>query len=44
MPICQRRVTLGDSDKYFSLTIDQAGSLSSQASGSAAASAPPSKN
>ena len=44
MPICQRRVTLGDSDKYFSLTIDQAGSLSSQASGSAAASGPPSKN
>jgi Flp pilus assembly secretin CpaC len=44
MPICQRRVTLGDSDKYFSLTIDQAGSLSSQASGSAAASATPSKN
>ena len=37
MPICQRRVTLGDSDKYFSLTIDQAGSLSSQANGSAAA-------
>jgi Flp pilus assembly secretin CpaC len=44
MPICQRRVTLGDSDKYFSLTIDQAGSLSSQASGSAAAAAPSSKN
>jgi Flp pilus assembly secretin CpaC len=44
MPICQRRVTLGDSDKYFSLTIDQAGSLSSQASGSAAAAAPASKN
>jgi Flp pilus assembly secretin CpaC len=44
MPICQRRVTLGDSDKYFSLTIDQAGSLSSQASGSAAASSSPSKN
>jgi hypothetical protein len=37
-------VTLGDSDKYFSLTIDQAGSLSSQASGSAAASSSPSKN
>jgi Flp pilus assembly secretin CpaC len=44
MPVCQRRVTLGDSDKYFSLTIDQAGSLSSQASGSAAAAAPASKN
>jgi Flp pilus assembly secretin CpaC len=39
MPICQRRVTLGDADKYFQLTIDQAGSLSSQASGSAAAAA-----
>jgi Flp pilus assembly secretin CpaC len=44
MPMCQRRVTLGDSDKYFSLTIDQAGSLSSQASGSAAAAGPASKN
>jgi hypothetical protein len=44
MPICQRRVTLGDGDKYFQLTIDQAGSLSSQASGSAAAAAPASKN
>ena len=39
MPICQRRVTLGDSDKYFTLSIDQAGSLSSQASGSAASAA-----
>jgi hypothetical protein len=44
MPICQRRVTLGDGDKYFQLSIDQAGSLSSQASGSAAASAPAAKN
>ena len=43
MPICQRRVTLGDGDKYFQLSIDQAGSLSSQASGSAAAGTP-SKN
>ena len=33
MPICQRRVTLGDGDNYFKSTIDQAGSLSSQASG-----------
>jgi Flp pilus assembly secretin CpaC len=39
MPICQRRVTLGDGETYFKSTIDQAGSLSSQASGSAAASA-----
>ena len=35
MPICQRRVTLGDGDSYFKTAIDQAGSLSSQASGSA---------
>ena len=39
MPICQRRVTLGDGETYFKSTIDQAGSLSSQASGSAAAAA-----
>ena len=37
MPICQRRVTLGDSESYFKATIDQAGSLSGQASASAAA-------
>jgi len=36
MPVCQRRVTLGDGESYFKSTIDQAGSLSSQASGSAA--------
>jgi Pilus formation protein N terminal region len=36
MPICQRRVTLGDGENYFKSAIDQAGSLSSQASGSAA--------
>jgi Flp pilus assembly secretin CpaC len=35
MPICQRRVTLGDGDNYFKAAIDQAGNLSSQASGSA---------
>jgi hypothetical protein len=35
MPICQRRVTLGDGDGYFKTAIDQAGSLSSQASGAA---------
>ena len=39
MPICQRRVTLGDGDGYFKAAIDQAGSLSSQAAGSAAAAA-----
>jgi hypothetical protein len=36
MPICQRRVTLGDGDSYFKSAMDQAGSLSSQAGGSAA--------
>jgi Flp pilus assembly secretin CpaC len=39
MPICQRRVTLGDGENYFKSTMDQAGSLSSQATGSAAAAA-----
>src|SRR6202011_482675 len=38
LPICQRRVTLGDGDQYFRATMDQAGSLSSQASSLAAAS------
>jgi Flp pilus assembly secretin CpaC len=37
MPICQRRVTLGDGDGYFKSAMDQAGSLSSQATGNAAA-------
>ncbi|MBA2397687.1 MAG: pilus assembly protein N-terminal domain-containing protein [Bradyrhizobium sp.] len=37
MPICQRRVTLGDGDTYFKATMDQAGTLSSQAAGSGAA-------
>ena len=41
LPICQRRVTLGDGESYFKSTIDQAGSLSSQASGGAAAAAKP---
>ena len=36
MPVCQRRVTLGDGENYFKSAIEQAGSLSSQASGSAA--------
>jgi Flp pilus assembly secretin CpaC len=35
MPICQRRVTLGDGDAYFKSSMDQAGTLSSQASSSA---------
>ena len=44
MPICQRRITLGDGESYFKSTIDQAGSLSSQASGAAAATAAASAN
>ena len=40
MPICQRRVTLGDGEGYFRSTMEQAGSLSGQASGSAAAAKP----
>lgn len=35
MPICQRRVTLGDSDTYFKSALDQSGTLSGQASNSA---------
>ncbi len=35
MPICQRRVTLGDSDSFFKAAMDQAGSLSNQASSAA---------
>ena len=35
-PTCQRRVTLGDSDAFFKTTMDQAGSLSGQATGAAA--------
>jgi Flp pilus assembly secretin CpaC len=36
MPICQRRVTLGDGETYFKSTIDQAGSLNTQATGATA--------
>jgi hypothetical protein len=36
MPVCQRRVTLGDGDSYFKSVMDQAGSLSNQAAGGAA--------
>lgn len=35
MPLCQRRVTLGDSDNYFNTTMGQAGALSNNASGNA---------
>ena len=37
MPICQRRMTLGDTDTYFKSVLDQAGTLNSQAAGQAAA-------
>lgn len=33
MPLCQRRITLGDAEGYFRSTMDQAGSLNSQATG-----------
>ena len=33
VPICQRRITLGDGETYFKSAIDQAGTLSGQASG-----------
>jgi hypothetical protein len=41
MPMCQRRMTLGDGDQYFKSVIDQAGSLNNQASTAANG---PSKN
>jgi hypothetical protein len=37
LPICQPRITLGDSERFFKATIDQAGTLSGQAAGAAAA-------
>jgi Flp pilus assembly secretin CpaC len=38
MPVCQRRVTLGDGGEFFKQTMDQAGSLNGTATGSAASS------
>jgi len=38
-PICQRRITLGDGATYFSSTLEQAGTLSNQATGNATAAA-----
>ena len=35
MPICQRRMTLGDGEHYFKSVLEQAGTLNSQASGTA---------
>jgi Flp pilus assembly secretin CpaC len=40
MPVCQRRITLGDGDVYFKATMDQAGTLNSQASSSGSAAKP----
>jgi len=37
MPICQRRMTLGDGDNYFKSVSDQASQMSGQAGGSATA-------
>ncbi|MGO4715919.1 pilus assembly protein N-terminal domain-containing protein [Bradyrhizobium sp. 2TAF24] len=38
-PICQRRITLGDGATYFTSTLEQAGTLSNQATGNATAAA-----
>lgn len=35
MPVCQRRVTLGDSEKYFNTAINQGGALTDKATGAA---------
>lgn len=32
-PVCQHRITLGDSEKYFKSTIEQAGTLTKEAAG-----------
>src|SRR3954453_8953809 len=37
MPICQPRITLGDGERFFKSPLDQAGTLSGQAAGAAAA-------
>lgn len=39
LPICQQRITLGDGNNFFKATIEQAGTLSGQASGASAAAA-----
>ncbi|MBR0756177.1 pilus assembly protein N-terminal domain-containing protein [Bradyrhizobium jicamae] len=41
MPMCQRRLTLGDGETYFKRTIDQTSSLNAQAVGQAAAASRP---
>jgi hypothetical protein len=35
MPLCQRRVTLGDGSEYFKSTLEQAGTLNGTATGAA---------
>lgn len=40
MPVCQRRITLGDGETYFRATMEQAGTLNNQASGSGGAGKP----
>ena len=35
-PVCQRRITLGDTPAYFNATLTQSGSLASQAAGTPA--------
>src|SRR3954471_1010130 len=37
MPICQPRITLGDGERFFKSTLDQAGTLSGQPAGAPAA-------
>lgn len=40
MPVCQRRVTLGDSEKYFNTTMQQNGMLTEKAAGMSGKAAP----
>jgi hypothetical protein len=39
-PICERRITLGDSKPYFDVTLDQTGNRNGQALGTSAGAAP----
>jgi hypothetical protein len=41
MPICQRRVTLGDGEGYFKSVIEQAGSLNDKATGASSTATKP---
>jgi Flp pilus assembly secretin CpaC len=41
MPICQRRVTLGDGEGYFKSVIEQAGSFNDKATGASSPAAKP---